>query len=135
MCHVSQLTCHSSSVTCILLLRLSSEDLLSLELPGLVFALRIFSAHGLFYSLLMVNYFHQLGPCGRHVRLSVCLFVCRSVCAIRCSFFEAAHWSSDHMTRSLPLISQPQFGPLERGKGGGYGGLKNRFLGFFFVFA
>ena len=36
---------------------------------------------------------HQLGPSGprwsksRHVRPSVCLFVCLSVCAIGCSFF------------------------------------------------
>ena len=39
--------------------------------------------------------------------MSVCLSVCLS--PSHAIFFEASHWSSDHMTRSRPLIGQPPF--------------------------
>ena len=42
------------------------------------------------------------------VGLWVCLFVCL-MSPFHVIFFEASHWSSDHMTRSWPLISQPSF--------------------------
>ena len=57
-----------------------------------------------------VFYFHQLGPLGRVglvVEYSVCLFIC--VSPFHAIFFEACHWSSDHMTRSRSLIGQPSF--------------------------
>ena len=70
-------------------------------------------------SLLRANFiyiyinFHQLrlsGPSwskSRHVHLCVCLSGClRHRVQF---FFEASHWSSDHMTISRPLIGQSSF--------------------------
>ena len=52
------------------------------------------------------QHFHQLGQSQSH---RVCLSVCVSVCLSpsHATFSEASHWSSDHMTRSRPLIGQP----------------------------
>ena len=49
--------------------------------------------------------FHQLGPLGlvgHRVEMSVC-----PLSPFHVKAFEASHWSSDHMTRSRPLIGQP----------------------------
>jgi hypothetical protein len=45
------------------------------------------------------------------IRESTCPSVCLSVCVSpsHAIFFEASDWSSDHMTRSRPLIGQPSF--------------------------
>ena len=50
------------------------------------------------------------GPSWSSSRI-VCLCVCLCVCLspFHAIFFEASHWSSDHMTRSRPLIGQTSF--------------------------
>ena len=41
--------------------------------------------------------------------MCVCLSVCVCLSPSHAIFFEASDWSSDHMTRSRPLIGQPSF--------------------------
>ena len=51
----------------------------------------------------MFDDFHQLWPLGR-VGLVVTESVCVCLSPCHATFFEASHWSSDHMIRSRPLI-------------------------------
>ena len=48
-----------------------------------------------------------LGRFFHRVAMSVCPSVCLCV-PFHAFFFEASHWPSGHMTRSRPLIGQPQ---------------------------
>ena len=49
------------------------------------------------------------------VSLYICVYICMS--PPHAIFFEASHWSSDHMIRSRPLIGQPSLREIRQGSG------------------
>ena len=82
--------------------KISQNNLIHIVRPAPPSGLSTFSKLIIF----TLRNFHQLGPLGR-----VGLVVTNSVCLSpsHAIFFYASHWSSNHMTRSRPLIGQPSF--------------------------